>query len=148
MRKVCRRKVWAKIDPIAHAIAGVRPTSEADRAALHIRELSALDAMTHGRGGLQEWHDLTAVLNLCEAAALTVIGPEALPSCKAAQEALMDAARRFEATGRMGLTATGIQALRDVIEYHDMQRRSISRSEYEGVIRKARKQINNSVELA
>jgi hypothetical protein len=35
----------------------------------------------------------------------------------------------------MGLTGEGIKAIRDVIEYHDLQRSSISRSEYERLIR-------------
>lgn len=148
-RKQCRRKIWSTaINPVAHAIAGACITPEVEIAALHTRELSALEAMTHGHGGLQEWYDLNAAVMLCESAALMDIGPEALPACQQAKTALLDAARRFETTGRMGLTATGIQAIRDVLEYHDLQRRSISRSQYEVVIRKSQMAIRNSVVLA
>lgn len=147
-RKQCRRKIWSTtINPVAHAIAGACITPEAEIAALHTRELSALEAMTHGRGGLQEWYDLNAALTLCESAARMGIGPEALPVCHEATSELLDAAKRFEATGRMGLTATGIKVIRDVLEYHDLQRRSISRSEYEAVIRKSKAAIKNSVNL-
>lgn len=62
------------------------------------------------------------------------IGPEALTACEAAQTALMDAQQRFERTGRMGITGPGLQALRDVYEYHDLQRQSVSRAEYEKAI--------------
>lgn len=148
-RKQCRRKIWSTvINPMLHAIAGACITPEAEIAALHTRELSALEAMTHGSGGLQEWYNLNAAVMLCESAALMGIGPEALPVCQQAKTALLDAARRFEATGRMGLTATGIHAIRDVLEYHDLQRRSISRSQYEAVIRKSQMAIRSSVVLA
>jgi hypothetical protein len=35
----------------------------------------------------------------------------------------------------MGLTGPGLQALRDVIEWHQLQRGSIARSQYEQAIR-------------
>lgn len=46
------------------------------------------------------------------------------------------------------LTGVGIRAIRDVLEYHDLQRRSISRSQYEAVIRKSQMAIRNSAVLA
>lgn len=138
MRKKCRRKIWATapgFSPVAHAIAGACVIDDRALADLQTRELSSLEAMTHGRAGLQEWHDLSAALNLCEVAANMGIGPEALPACAAAQAELVNAARRFEASGHMGLTGAGIAAVRDVLEYHHLQRSSISRSQYEAVIR-------------
>ena len=134
MKKHCKRKHYALVNPITFAIAGACITDSKVLADLYTRELSALEAMTHGRGGLQEWHDLSAVLNLCETAANLGIGPEALPYCQVAQEDLIAAARRFEATKRMGLTGEGVVALRHVLEYHHLQRQSISRSDYEKVI--------------
>jgi hypothetical protein len=73
--------------------------------------------------------------------ALDGVGPEALPHCQQAQNALEQAALRYQSTMRMGLSGTGINALRDVFEYHDLQRRSISRSEYEKYIIKTRQRI-------
>lgn len=138
MRKICKRKVWATkgFDAVAHAIAGACITNKASLDELQMRELTAVESITHGRGTLQDWRDLADVINLCETAARMGIGQEALPACAKAQQALMDAAQRFEATGKMGLTGEGIQALRDVIEYHDLQRQSIPRSQYETIIRK------------
>lgn len=135
MKKRTIRKVWAKIDPIAHAIAGasITPASERDR--LLLRELSALDDFTKGRATIQQWSDLSMVLNLCETVAKEKIGAEALPACKTAESALIEAAIRFEQTGRMGLSGPGITAMREVIEYHDAQRASISRSQYERLIK-------------
>lgn len=134
-RKRTVRRVWQKVDVIAHAIAGasVTPTAELDK--LLMRELSALDDMTKGKASLQQWYDLANVVNLCETLAHEKVGAEALESCGAAQDALIEAAKRFQATGRMGLSGVGIQAVRDVIEFHHLQRSSIPRSQYEKSIR-------------
>jgi hypothetical protein len=72
------------------------------------------------------------------------IGPEASPYCTALQEDLIAAAHRFEKTGRMGLTGKGLNAAREVFEYHDVQRVSISRSDYERMIEKTRNRIKSN----
>lgn len=135
MRKRTNRKVWALINPINHAIAGCSITPRKDLDRLLSRELSALDDFTHGKANLQQWHDLASVVNLCETLAQGGVGPEALESCAKAQDALIDSAKRFTKTQRFGLTGLGIQAIRDCIEFHDLQRSSIPRSQYEEAIR-------------
>jgi hypothetical protein len=135
MKKRCNRKIWAKINPVAHAIEGaaITPQHQLDR--LRVRELAAIDAFTRGAASLTDWRDLTNMLNLCETMAREGIGPEALPACADAQSHLIESAQRFERTGRMGTTSPGIQALRTLYEYHDLQRQSISRAEFERMIR-------------
>lgn len=138
-RKVCKRKHWSTVpgfDAVQHAIAGACITNKASLDALQIRELSAIESITHGRGTQQDWRDLADLINLCEMAARLGVGPEALPACAVAQETLLQAAKRFKDTGKMGLTGDGITALRDVIEYHHLQRQSIPRSQYEQIIQK------------
>ena len=134
-RKRTVRRVWQTVNPIAHAIAvaSVTPPAELDK--LLMRELSALDDMTKGKASLQQWYDLANVVNLCETLAHEKVGAEALESCGSAQDALIEAAKRFQTTGRMGLSGVGIQAVRDVIEFHLLQRSSIPRSQYEKAIR-------------
>jgi len=48
--------------------------------------------------------------NICQVMARHGIGPEALPDCMMAEIELTHAAKRFEATGRMLLTGTGLRA--------------------------------------
>ena len=110
---------------------------------LRLTELAALDAMTKGLGTIQDWQELTDMMNISEVMARDGVGPEVLPFCQQAQEALEQAARRYETTRKMGLTGTGINALREVFEYHDLQRRSIPRSEYEKYIIKTRQRIKS-----
>ena len=134
MRKRRVRKVWALVNPILHAIEGARITPRDELDQLLMRELSALDAFTHGKATIQEWQDLAALNNLAQTLAKTGCGIEVMTDCHAAQEALVDSARRAEITGRFGLTGPGIQAVRNVIEWHDLQRSSIERSRYERAI--------------
>jgi hypothetical protein len=135
-RKVCKRKHYATkgFDAVAHAIAGAAIVDKKSLDKLLLRDLSSLEAIMNGKGTIQEWHDLSASLNLCETMARQGIGPEALPDCAMAQDELINAARRYKRSNIMGFTGPGIQAIRNVLEYHDLQRQSISRSEYERFI--------------
>jgi hypothetical protein len=92
-------------------------------------------------GAVQDWQELTDMMNISECMALDGVGPEVLPYCQRAQNALEQAALRYQNTMRMGLSGEGITALRDVFEFHDLQRRSIARSEYEKYIIKTRQRI-------
>jgi hypothetical protein len=141
MRKQTKRKFWKLIDPIRHAILGAGITQDHLLDKLRLTELASIDAMTRGLGTLQDWQELTDMMNISEVMALDGVGPEVLPHCQQAQNALEQAALRYQSTMRMGLSGTGINALRDVFEYHDLQRRSISRSEYEKYIIKTRQRI-------
>ena len=141
MRKQTKRKFWKLIDPIRHAILGAGITQDHLLDKLRLTELASLDAMTRGLGTLQDWQELTDMMNISEVMALDGVGPEVLPHCQQAQNALEQAALRYQSTMRMGLSGTGINALRDVFEYHDLQRRSISRSDYEKYIIKTQQRI-------
>jgi hypothetical protein len=140
-RKKCKRKVWALLNPLEHVLDGLKVTPDYKLDQLHIRELAALEAMIKGQAGVQEWSDLSSVLNICEGMAMAGVGAEALPDCVALQEELKAAARRFDETKRMGLTARGIKAAREVIDWHNLQRRSVSLAEYEQHIARVTKRI-------
>ena len=141
MRKSTKRKHWALLNPISHALLGAGITQNHLLDKLRLTELTALDAMAKGKGTIQDWRELTDMMNISEVMAMEGIGPEVLPHCKAAQDALEQAALRYQSTMRMGLSGTGINALREVFEYHDLQRRSVARSVYEKMIIKTRQRI-------
>lgn len=142
-RKRCIRKVWAKVNPIEHAINGAAVTPRKVLDSLLARELASLDAFTRGKASMREWSDMVNVNNLTMTLASMDVGREALPDAHKAEAGLIEAARRFQETGRMGLTGPAIQALRDVIEWHDLQRSSIPRSRYEEAIRLTRARIKS-----
>ena len=136
MRKRTNRKVWPLVNPIAHVLEGMADTPKDLLDKLRMRELSAIESFRMGRAHLQDWEDMNAVLNLCETMARGGVGPEALPACALAQAELLSAAKRFEGTKRMGLTAQGLEAFRHLCEWHDLQRQSIPRGDYEKWIKK------------
>lgn len=147
MRKKCRRRVWkTDIDPIAHAIAGACIVDDVSLNKLRLRELTAIDAMLHGQGSRDDWAQIVDMLNISEMMGKNGIGPEVLPHCEAATEALTDAARRYIKTKKMGLSGPGITAIKEIQEYHDLQRISVSRSTYEAMIEKTRNYIRSKSE--
>lgn len=143
MKKRTRRKVWALVNPVQYAIDGAVITPQKLLDELRMLELAHLAAMRDGTAGLAQWRALTDMLNLCEAMARGGIGPEALEACERAEQALIDAASRFERTGRMYVLHEGHKALIDVQQYHDLQRQCVSRSEYERWIRLTAARIRN-----
>ena len=137
MRKRCKRKIWStQINSIAHAIAGAAVADNTSLDKLRLCELTAIDAMTTGKGTVEDWRWLVDIVNISEMMGKNGIGPEVLPHCQEAQEALFQAARRYEKTKVMGLSGLGIKAVKNVWEFHDLQRTSIARSEYEKMIKK------------
>lgn len=144
MRKHCKRKrVYAATSPLAFVLDGIRPAPEAMLDKLRTRELSAIEAFRTGSAGLQEWTDINTILSMAETMARGGIGPEALETCERAQTALIRAAKHFEATGRMVLTAEGLTAIRDLYEFHDLQRQSVSRGELEKWLDKAMRRVRS-----
>jgi len=148
MRKRTKRKVWALIDPTQHAIIGASITHREKLDKLRMLEYSALEAMTKGHGTVTDWRTLVDVLNLSEMMARNGIGKdEVMPICQKAQDALHQAAERYQNTMKMGLSGQGIQAVRDLIEYADLQQSSISRSEFERYIQKTINFIKSNNDL-
>ena len=96
--------------------------------------MSAIESIAKGKAGIAEWRDPTDMLNIAETMGRGGIGPEVLPVCDLAQAELIAAAKRYEATRCMGLTATGLSAIRELFAYHDAQRTAVTRGEYEKAI--------------
>jgi hypothetical protein len=142
-RKKTKRKHWNLIDPCTHAIVGAAITQRDKLDKLRMLEYSALDAMTKGKGTIQDWRTLVDVLNLSEMMGKGGVGPEVLPICEKAQEGLHKAAIRYQETLQMGLDGQTIQACRDLIQYADLQQGSISRSEFERYIQKTKDYIRS-----
>jgi hypothetical protein len=148
MRKRTKRKVfWALIDPIAHGIIGAAITPRQTLDKLRLTEYAALESITKGNGTIQDWRTLVDVLNLSEMMAKNGVGPEVLPVCQKAQESLHKAAMRYQNTMKMGLDGVGIQAIRELLEYADLQQGSITRAEFERYVQKTRNYIKSNGNL-
>jgi len=145
MRKRTKRKViWNLVNPIGHALVGASITPRHILDKLRMTELAALESMTKGQGTVQDWRILTDLLNLSEMMGRSGVGAEVLPVCEKAQEGLYKAAIRYQETLTMGLDGVTIQAIRDLIEYADLQQGSIHRSEFEKFVAKTRNYIKGN----
>lgn len=148
MRKRTKRKIWALLDPIAHGIIGASITPRQTLDKLRLTEYAALEAITKGSGTIQDWRTLVDVLNLAEMFARNGIGKdEVLPVCEKAQNALHEAAMRYQKTLRIGLSGEGIQACRDLIAYADLQQGSVTRAEFEKYVKKTKDYIKSNGNL-
>jgi len=148
MRKRTKRKIWALLDPIAHSIVGASYTPRQTLDKLRLTEYAALESIIKGVGTIQDWRTLVELLNLAEMFARNNIGKdEVLPVCQKAQDALHKAAMRYQETMRIGLDGVGIQAIRDLIEYADLQQGSVTRAEFERLVQKTRDYIKSNGNL-
>lgn len=131
------------IDPVAHAIAGAAITTPDVLAKLRMVEYNALDSITRGEGTKEHWQILCNMLNVAECMAEEGIGPEVLPYCEKVQNALIKASANYEKYKRIIFDAEGIKSVRELIEYADLQQKSISRAEFERLIEKTRNKIRS-----
>ena len=140
-RKHCRRKHYELVNPITLAITGAAITPDNLLDKLRLVELSAIESFSRGMATKTDWKALADMLNVCQTMATGGVGPEAIEACERAQDGLAESRERYERTRKMGLSGPAIQAMRDLHEYHDLQRQSISRGEYERWIQKTRNRI-------
>jgi hypothetical protein len=144
MKKQCRRKIWAKVNPIEYAIAGAAITPENLLDKARMMELSAIESMTKGHGTIADWRSLVDMMNIAETMATNGIGVEVLEVCQIVQKEMQNAAHRYEKTRKMGLTGIGIKNIKELYQLHDLQRTSISRSEYERMLQKTSDYIRSN----
>lgn len=144
MKKHCKRKVYALVNPILHAMQGAAITPSATLDQLRLRELSAVESFRTGQANRDDWRTVADFLNICETLASDGVGPEALEACQRAQSALSEAHRRNREQGRLAVTGPELQAMRDCYEFHDLQRTSIARSQYEQAIKRTADRIRSA----
>jgi hypothetical protein len=137
MRKQTRRKIWdTSICPVTHAIAGAAIADKESLDILRKKEDDSMAAFRSGTATKHDWNNINSVVRLAESMAAADIGPEVMVHVKIAEMHLLDAQERFKRIGKMGSTALGLQSFQDIIEYHELQRTSVSRSVYEEHIKR------------
>ncbi|CAB4198217.1 hypothetical protein UFOVP1309_60 [uncultured Caudovirales phage] len=138
MRKKCRRKHYPLVNPIDTAIDGARISNPDLIEKVRDIERQMIQAIVgNTSNGLFAYKGLCEVLGVAETMARNGIGPEVLPACEAAQMSLIKLKTRFEKWGKWDITPTELHTLNELIEWHDLQRQSISRGEYEKFLKNA-----------
>lgn len=149
MRKHCKRKVWALVDPIRHAMTGAAITDTARIDQLRMLELQALDAIRAGTPTTNDWRVMADVVNVATTLAAEGVGAgEVLPRCVRVEAALRAGAARLRAHGHIGRAAGEYEAMVELWGYHDLQRSSISRGVYERAIQRTIGRIKATPESA
>jgi hypothetical protein len=142
-RKKTRRKVWKLINPVTMAVDGAALPDAKQLDHLRRAELSAIESFRTG-SAVESDHEMMTVLAAISAVmAYEGIGIEVLPVAKRAWEYMAEAEQRFKGTGKFGITGPALQCLRDLYQYHDLQRTSVMRLQYEEAILKAKQLTQN-----
>lgn len=144
MKKHCRRKHFALSNPIALAIAGACVTDEGRLDKLRLLELSAIESFATGAATVDDWRTVADLTNLAQTMCEMGIGPEVLPAAQKVESVLGESHQRYVATGRMGTTGPGLHAMRDLQEWHHLQRTSVARSVYETAIQRTHNRIRSA----
>ena len=135
-RKRCRRRVYALVNPIAHAISGAAITPSADLDRLRLLELSAIESFAKGQATREDWKALADLVNLTEVMSIQFgIAPEAAHAAEEAQAALLRSYERAKEGKPLLMDGPGLVALRECYAWHDGQRSSVARSVYERAIK-------------
>lgn len=136
-RKKCKRKHWPLLNCIEHAIEGVSATPIDRINKLRLLELSAIESFAKGKATPDDWRLLADAVNIAQTMAEKGVGAEVLLVAQKADEALAQAHARFKDSkiGKLLLTGPELGAIRELYEFHDLQRTSITRGEYEDFIR-------------
>lgn len=143
MRKKSNRKVRPLVNPITLAIEGARVSSPELLNELRMVELMAIDAFAKGHATIKDWHTLRTMSNVAHIMAEHGVGPEVAEVATAAQNELVTAYARYASTGRWGFTGPGLQMIRSLYEFHDLQRSVIARSDYERYLKMLRSYERN-----
>lgn len=143
-RKHTRRKHYALVDPIRMAMLGAAPAAQSLLDEIRTRNLSAIESFARGNATPHDWRTLADCINVAQTMGEGGIGPEALPACEAASEALGQAHRRYSKIGKLGMTGPQLQSLREMHEYHDLQIQSITRGEFERWIQRTADRIRSA----
>lgn len=137
MRKKCKRKVYQPMNPIALAIEGACITPDEHLEQLQQGERSYLDALIAGVDNLDAYNGLCALLGIAETMARFNVGPEVMQACKVAEFSLIKLKHRYDRWGKWDITEGEKHSIRELMEWHHLQRTSVSRGEYEKFIAKA-----------
>lgn len=137
MRKRCKRKVYQLMNPISLAIEGACITPDKPLTELQRGEQAYLDALVNGTDDLSGYYGICAMLGISETMARNGIGPEVMQACKVAEFSLIKLKNRYDRWGKWDMTEGEKHAIRELMEWHHLQRTSISRGEYERFIEKA-----------
>lgn len=144
-RRPFRSKWQRDTNLLARVVTGVLPTPEGLLERQRMVELQAIEAFAKGYATPDDFRVMCDVLNVAETMCYAGIGrDEVLPVCETCQEQLIAAKERHDAGKTLGLSAMGLKVLRDLAEYHHLQRTAVDWQTYEKMILKTANRIRSA----
>ena len=145
MKKPFRSKWSRDANILARVVTGVLPTPEGLLERQRMVELQAIEAFAKGYATPDDFRVCADMLNVAETMAFNGIGrDEVTPVCETCQEQPIAAKDRHDQGKTLGLSAMGLKVLRDLAEYHDLQRTSVDWATYERMIVKTANRIRSA----
>lgn len=142
MKKQCKRKIYALINPIEHAMQGAGLIDKASSDKVKLLELSALESFAKGRATKDDWRQLCMMTNVAEQLArMGYDKDEIIEPCEKATAALKEAHRRFKEHGKLGLSGLELGDMRKICAWAHLQRGIVPRYHFEQAIDKVRRLI-------
>lgn len=145
MKKRTKRKVWGLVNPITMAIEGAGVSGGKEVETLRWGELVALESFKTGMAQESDWQLLSVMTAIAALMGYEGKGVEALAAARLAQRSLDSIEERYRKIGKWGCSGPELQSLRSMYEYHDLQRKSVARSVYEGAIFRAKGVLQDPV---
>ncbi len=145
MRKRTKRKIYPLINTIPMAIEGAAVSGGPEVTRLRQGEVIALESFRMGKATEQDWQILSVMNAIAALMGYEGNGVEVLDAAREAQRHLDSIEERYKRTGKWGCSGPELQCLRDMYEYHDLQRVSVARSVYEDAINRAKGVLQDPV---
>jgi hypothetical protein len=136
MKKKTHRKYTSKQHPVQLAIECASIITPQRNNEYRKRERSMLDRMAQGAFDDDTWHEALYMVNQSELMACVGIGPEVLEPVRRAQVSLARMRARRTPDCAWRADPGEVYELREVQEYHDLQRQSIPYGQYREFIKK------------
>ena len=127
-----RRKYTSVKNPVLMAIENASLISARRNAEYTSSEIQALKNMATGQFGDHEWVVMVDVANMAEVMAKSGVGHEVIPIAAEAQVVLAHIRKRKKEEGTFTCRPDEIFVLRELQEYHDLQRQSVAYGQYLG----------------
>ena len=120
-----------------HGFLSAQITPDSELNLIKLKHLSALDEFEAGRADRGHWETLVDLCNVTGEFCNQGIGPEASPWVEIAQDGLIEARNVYK------LSDSCIEAIKELIDYQDIQMRCVSRHQFRQILKKLSDKIRS-----
>jgi hypothetical protein len=130
-------------NPVTFAIESVKPLADHDSYVLNwkLRNTLAFGELLRGRANKKDLDTLVSARNICEALVVTLKGADVDGTLTRSAVALIDICNRANKGMGTATKAPELQAIRDLMSFHDELLEAVTVGQFEAALAYARKEI-------